>query len=108
MEELPPSVATRLRELIYDESAAAWLRIDEASILTGAGGHLDHYGLTGLRLERFGCFFQFAAEDPHIAGSLDGKCDAVASNAPHLDRDIVSDVNLLTNFSAESEHPYFS
>src|SRR5215470_11112486 len=48
MEELPPSVAARLRELIYDESAAAWLRIDEASILTGAGGHLDHYGLPDL------------------------------------------------------------
>jgi hypothetical protein len=65
-------------------------------------------GLTRLGLERFGRFFQFAAEDPHIAGSLDGQRDAIASNAPHLDRDIVSDVNLLTNFSAEYEHPYFS
>src|SRR4051794_10238509 len=49
MDDLPPSVAQRLRELIYDERAAAWLRMDEASILTDAGGHLDRYGLAGLR-----------------------------------------------------------
>ena len=49
MEDLPSSVAARLRELIYDERAAAYLRIDEALMLTGAGGHLDHYGLAGLR-----------------------------------------------------------
>ena len=49
MEELPSNVAARLRELIYDERAAAYLRIDEASTLTGAGGHLDNYGLAGLR-----------------------------------------------------------
>jgi len=48
MDDLPPSVAQRLRELIYDERAAAWLRIDEALRLTGAGGHLAHYGLANL------------------------------------------------------------
>ena len=41
MEELPHSVATRLRELIYDESAAAWLRIDEASICRPAPGAIS-------------------------------------------------------------------
>jgi hypothetical protein len=65
-------------------------------------------GLAGLGLEGLGRFLQFAAEDPHVAGSLDSERDAITSNAPHLDRDIVSDVNLLTNFSAEYEHPYFS
>src|SRR5262245_37974888 len=50
MKELPSSVAARLRELIYDARAAAWLKIDEASRLTGAGGHLDHYGLADLTL----------------------------------------------------------
>jgi class 3 adenylate cyclase len=49
MEDFPPSVAARLRELIDDERAAAWLRIDNALKLTATGGHLDHYGLTGLR-----------------------------------------------------------
>src|SRR5262245_17775933 len=49
MEELPRSVAAKLRQLIHDERAAAWLGMDEASRLTSAGGHPDHYGLSDLK-----------------------------------------------------------
>jgi hypothetical protein len=50
MEDLPSSVAARLRELIYDERAVAYLKIDGELRLVGAGGRLHHYGLNGLRL----------------------------------------------------------
>jgi len=50
MDELPASVARRLQALIYGERAGAWLQIDEALSLVAAGGHLDAYGLTALRL----------------------------------------------------------
>src|SRR6201996_6793996 len=47
---LPPVLADRLQALMYDERAAAYLRIDADLKLAGAGGHLAHYGLTGLCL----------------------------------------------------------
>jgi serine phosphatase RsbU (regulator of sigma subunit) len=50
MEDLPSSVTARLRELIYDERAVAYLKVDSKFRLVGAGGHLDHYGLADLRL----------------------------------------------------------
>src|SRR5579863_9932201 len=50
MEDLPLSVTARLRELIYDERAVAYLKVDSALRLVGVGGHLDHYGLADLRL----------------------------------------------------------
>jgi len=50
MEDLPASLAERLRELTYNERAVAYLEIDAALILVGAGGHLDNYGLAAMRL----------------------------------------------------------
>src|SRR5512144_1307388 len=50
MEDLPASLADRLRELTYNERAVAYLEIDAALVLVGAGGHLDNYGLAAFRL----------------------------------------------------------
>ena len=50
MESLPASLAERLRELIYNERAVAYLQIDAALTLVGAGGHLENYGLAAIRL----------------------------------------------------------
>src|ERR1700723_879452 len=50
MTSLPPVLANRLQALMYDERSVAYLRIDADLKLTGAGGHLAHYGLTGLCL----------------------------------------------------------
>jgi serine phosphatase RsbU (regulator of sigma subunit) len=50
MEGLPASLAERLRELTYTVRAVAWLQVDPALTLVGAGGDLDNYGLAALRL----------------------------------------------------------
>ena len=50
MKDLPLSVTERLRELIYDERAVAYLKVDSELRLVSAGGRLDHYGLADLRL----------------------------------------------------------
>ena len=50
MEGLPAIVADQLQELIYTDRAAAYLQVDAALNLVGAGGHLEAYGLAGLRL----------------------------------------------------------
>jgi class 3 adenylate cyclase len=50
MEGLPASVARRLQDLAFGERAVAYLQIDADLALVGAGGHLDAYGLTALRL----------------------------------------------------------
>jgi hypothetical protein len=50
MEGLPASLAERLRELTYNEQAVAYLEIDAALTLVGAGGHLENYGLADIRL----------------------------------------------------------
>lgn len=50
MESLPASLADRLREVTYSERAVAYLQIDAALTLVDAGGHLDNYGLAGVRL----------------------------------------------------------
>ena len=50
MEALPAAVAERLRALIYNERSIAYLQVDAGLTLVGAGGHLEAYGLTGLRL----------------------------------------------------------
>jgi len=50
MEVLPASLAERLRELTYNERAVAYLHVDAALTLMGAGGHLDNYGLAAVRL----------------------------------------------------------
>src|SRR4030042_2352747 len=50
MESLPASLAERLRELTYNERAVAYLQVDAALTLVGAGGHLENYGLAAVRL----------------------------------------------------------
>ncbi len=50
MEGLPASVAERLQELTYQQRAVAYLQVDAGLTLVGAGGHLEAYGLAGLRL----------------------------------------------------------
>jgi class 3 adenylate cyclase len=50
MEGLPASVADELHALTYRERAVAYLQVDDGLTLVGAGGHLEAYGLAGLRL----------------------------------------------------------
>ena len=50
MKDLPAAVAERLQALIYDERAMAYLQVDAGLTLVGAGGHLEAYGLAGLRV----------------------------------------------------------
>src|SRR5260221_8146663 len=50
MEGLPASVAQRLQALTFGERAVAYLQIDAGLALVDAGGHLETYGLTALRL----------------------------------------------------------
>ena len=50
MEVLPANLAERLRELTYNEREVAYLQVDAALTLVGAGGHLDNYGLAAMRL----------------------------------------------------------
>jgi class 3 adenylate cyclase len=50
MEGLPANVAEQLQAFTYSERAVAYLQLDAALTLVGAGGHLDAYGLADLRL----------------------------------------------------------
>ena len=50
MEGLPASVTEQLQALTYGERAVAYLQVDAELNLVGAGGHLEAYGLAGLRL----------------------------------------------------------
>jgi hypothetical protein len=50
MESMPESLAERLRELTLSEQAVAYLQVDAALNLVGAGGHLENYGLAAVRL----------------------------------------------------------
>ena len=50
MEGLPASVAEQLQALTYSERAVGYLQVDAELNLVGAGGHLEAYGLAGLRL----------------------------------------------------------
>ena len=50
MEGLPAAVVEHLQALIYSERAVAYLQVDAGLTLVGAGGHLEAYGLAGLRL----------------------------------------------------------
>jgi serine phosphatase RsbU (regulator of sigma subunit) len=47
---LPASVSASLHAVIYRQRELAFLQIDAALTLIGAGGHLDNYGLSDLRL----------------------------------------------------------
>jgi class 3 adenylate cyclase len=50
MEGLPATIVERLQAAIYSERAVAYLQVDAGLNLVGAGGHLEAYGLAGLRL----------------------------------------------------------
>jgi class 3 adenylate cyclase len=50
MEDPPASVVDRLHALAYADRAVAYLQVDDALILVGAGGQLEIYGLAALRL----------------------------------------------------------
>src|SRR5216684_4151349 len=50
MENLPAQVADRLQALTFADRAVAWLYVDDALALIGAGGRLEAYGLGALRL----------------------------------------------------------
>ena len=52
MELLPPTVAESLRTLLYQQRALAYILVDNALDLVRAGGFLERYGLTGLRLQK--------------------------------------------------------
>ncbi|HEX3412013.1 MAG TPA: adenylate/guanylate cyclase domain-containing protein [Stellaceae bacterium] len=49
MEGLPATVAERLQASIFSERAVAYLHVDAGLTLVDAGGHLEAYGLAGLR-----------------------------------------------------------
>jgi len=50
MEGLPTTLVEGLQAAIYTERAMAYLQVDAGLNLVGAGGHLEAYGLAGLRL----------------------------------------------------------
>jgi class 3 adenylate cyclase len=50
MEGLPATLVQRLQAAIYTERAVACLQVDAGLNLVGASGHLEAYGLAGLRL----------------------------------------------------------
>ena len=50
MESLPATLVEGLQAAIYTERAMAYLQVDSGLKLVGAGGHLEAYGLAGLRL----------------------------------------------------------
>lgn len=62
MTELPRSVADSLQALIHRQRELAYLQIDAALTLVGAGGHLDNYGLGGVRLGESACEQAFFLE----------------------------------------------
>jgi adenylate cyclase len=50
MEDLPAIVAERLQDAVWGDRAMAWLQIDAGLNLVGAGGRLESFGLSALRL----------------------------------------------------------
>src|SRR5689334_12351426 len=48
--QFPAQVTERLQELVFAGRAVAWLEVDDALTLIGAGGDLASYGLAGLNL----------------------------------------------------------
>lgn len=50
MEDLPVIVAQRLQDAVWRDRAMAWLQIDAELNLVGAGGRLESFGLSALRL----------------------------------------------------------
>jgi adenylate cyclase len=50
MEDLPAIVAERLQDAVWRDRAMAWLQVDAGLNLVGAGGRLESFGLSALRL----------------------------------------------------------
>jgi class 3 adenylate cyclase len=96
MESLPASLAERLREVIYSERAVAYLQIDAALTLVDAGGHLDNYGLAGVRLGEPAIEQVFflegllpLTESPLFVPSVELDCGRAADLHFYLDGDTV-------------------
>jgi class 3 adenylate cyclase len=94
MEDLPASLAERLRELTYNERTIAYLQIDAALNLVGAGGHLENYGLAGMRLGELAVEQAFflegllpLEETPYFVPSVELDCGRAADLHFHLDGD---------------------
>jgi len=92
MEGLPASLADRLRELTYNERAVAYLQVDAALNLVGAGGHLENYGLAALRLGEPAVEQAFflegllpLEETPFFVPSVELDCGRAADLHLHLD-----------------------
>jgi len=96
MEGLPATVAQRLEALAYGERAVAYLQIDADLALVGAGGHLETYGLTALRLGEAAAdqafFLQVLlplVETPYFLPSVELANGRAADLHFHLDADTV-------------------
>lgn len=96
MEGLPATVAQRLEALAYGERAVAYLQIDADLALVGAGGHLETYGLTALRLGEAAADQAFflqgllpLVETPYFLPSVELANGRAADLHFHLDADTV-------------------
>ena len=92
MEGLPVSLAERLRELTYNERAVAYLQVDAALNLVGAGGHLENYGLAAMSLGEPAVEQAFflegllpLEETPFFIPSVELDCGRAADLHFHLD-----------------------
>jgi serine phosphatase RsbU (regulator of sigma subunit) len=96
MEGLPPSLAERLQALLHSERAVAYLQVDAALTLVGAGGHLDNYGLAAVRLGEPAVEQAFflegllpLVETPYFVPSIELAGGRAADLHFHLDGDTV-------------------
>jgi class 3 adenylate cyclase len=96
MESLPANLAEKLRELTFNERAVAYLQIDAALVLVGAGGHLENYGLAAVRLGEPAVEQVFFLEGllplhetPFFVPSVELECGRAADLHFYLDADTV-------------------
>ena len=91
MEGLPASLAKRLQKLTYSERAVAYLQVDAALTLVGAGGYLENYGLAAMRLGEpvvgQAYFLEWLLpleESPYFVPSVELDCGRAADLHLHL------------------------
>ena len=96
MQGVPASLAARLQELTYDDRAVAYLQVDATLNLIDAGGHLDNYGLTAMRLGESAVEQAFflegllpLVESPYFVPSIELDCGRAADLHLHQDGDTV-------------------
>jgi class 3 adenylate cyclase len=96
MDSLPASLDERLRELTYNERAVAYLQVDAALTLVGAGGHLENYGLGAIRVGESAVEQVFflegllpLEETPYFVPSVELDCGRAADLHFYLDADTV-------------------